>query len=170
MNQVTWSAMVPTYLTNFSALPPSTAGEESDGHMAALDAVQALDAELESQRRKQKQRAEHLRNSLDRAQALRTARQANLWEAVVEDPQSPGMAEPPATEPPQASEAEIRKRAADLLAEGMAAPTPVTIAKAARWRKTAASLRTPFSPKEEAALGGKRTGDRVRVEEVEMPV
>ena len=107
------------------------------------------------------------RAALDRAHELRatrmkieTAEEEAAAHVEEEEEQQTGAAKADATE------LEIRKATEELLANAMATETPVAMAKAAGWRRaTQSALRArDFTPKEEAALGGRRTGDRTTIE------
>ena len=99
------------------------------------------------------------RAALDRAEELRAARQkAELAEAQVET-EVPTGAPPP-------TELDIRTQAQAILAQAMGAETPFAMAKVSRWRKSSERLAASYGGlKEDAALGGRRLGDRVRLEE-----
>ena len=104
-----------------------------------------------------------------RAEELRGARERQLQrqrerEGAEEEEAAQQTSTTPA--PPAPTEADIKRKAAELLAQEMAAETPFATAKVARWRKAAERLAATHGElREEACLGGRRTGDRVRLEE-----
>lgn len=105
------------------------------------------------------------RAALERATELKASRAREAM-ATAEGDGGSEAAEAAAPKP-EATEADVRSLASAILADLMAAETPVATAKAARWRKETQRRLAPTqgSLKEEARLGGRRTGDRVRLEE-----
>ena len=106
------------------------------------------------------------RAALARANELRAARMAEeesaaentTREAEHQDTSKPESAEVQTNEP------EIRKEAESILASLLASTTPITATKAVRWRKDKAAIMARGGLKEDAALGGRRIGDRIAVE------
>lgn len=118
----------------------------------------------EAQRSARAALSDDQRAALDRANALKTARMHKLGAtAEADDSLEAGESAPK----PEATEADVRAMTSAILSDLLAAETPVATAKGTRWRKATQQrlIPTQGTLKEESRLGGRRTGDRLRLEE-----
>ena len=112
----------------------------------------------EAQRSARAALSDDQRAALDRANALKAARTHELRATAEADGDSEAAESAPK---PEATEADVRALASAILSDLMAAGTPTATAKGTRWRKATQRRLIPAQGtlKEEARLGGRRTGD-----------